>query len=43
MRIEDVKAYMEWRKDTSKPHPWFAKVLEAHDKRKDDYEKEKAE
>lgn len=23
MRISDVEAYMEWKKDTSKPHPWF--------------------
>jgi hypothetical protein len=24
MRIEDVKARMEWKKDTAKPHPWFS-------------------
>jgi hypothetical protein len=24
MKISDVKAYMEWKKDTTKPHPWFS-------------------
>lgn len=25
MKISDIKAYMEWKKDMSKPHPWFSK------------------
>lgn len=35
MRISDIKAYMKWKEDTSKPHPWFDKhVKPANEKRK---------
>lgn len=37
MRVEDIKAYMEWKKDTSKPHPWFENhVKPVNEKRKED-------
>jgi len=35
MRVEDIKAYLEWKKDTSKPHPWFVKVVDKNAKRND--------
>lgn len=25
MKVTDIKAHIEWKKDTSKPHPWFVK------------------
>lgn len=25
MKVSDLKAYLEWKKDMSKPHPWFDK------------------
>lgn len=37
MQMKDIQSYLDWRKDTSKPHPWFEKhVKPENEKRKED-------